>query len=255
MEKDQYYSIGVFSKKTGVSMRTLHYYDEIGLLKPEKHPGSGHRLYTERDEMALQKITCLKSLGYSLEQIRAIIKESSFDASLIETLQKQKHELERKQEEIGTALKAISRMIGLLKEEEEIDGAVFMSLINSIQTEKDQRLWIEQNMTKELADRLFDKPEEEMAALDQAFIQLAKEVKRLAGKPVDDPEVQEMADRHMKVSLQFVGADALSAFGSINEAETEKFVDQIPSPYTRQEEEWLERVFEYYMVHNEISFQ
>ena len=36
MEKDQYYSIGVFSKKTGVSVRTLHYYDEIGLLKPEK---------------------------------------------------------------------------------------------------------------------------------------------------------------------------------------------------------------------------
>lgn len=36
MKKDEYYSIGVFSEMTGTSIRTLHYYDEIGLLKPEK---------------------------------------------------------------------------------------------------------------------------------------------------------------------------------------------------------------------------
>ncbi|UOY87701.1 MerR family transcriptional regulator [Bacillus glycinifermentans] len=251
MEKDQYYTIGVFSEKTGTSIRTLHYYDEIGLLRPEKHPSSGHRLYTDQDEMTLHKITCFKFLGYRLEQIARLMSDSSFDISLIETLHNQKKELEGKKEHIETALKAVNRMIGLLEEEKEIDGAIFMSLINSIQTEKDQREWLEQNMPEGAADRLFNKPEEVMASLDKSFIQLAKQVKRLAGKPVDDPEVQEMADRHMKMSLQFVGEDVLAAFGSVDTAETEKFVNQIPSPYTKEEEEWLERVFEYYMLHNE----
>lgn len=177
--------------------------------------------------------------------------DSSFDVSLIETLRNQKKELEGKKEHIETVLKAISRMIGLLEEEKEIDGAIFMSLINIIQTEKDQREWLERNMPEGAADRLFNKPEEEMASLDKSFIQLAKQVKRLAGKPVDDPEVQEMANRHMKMSLQFVGEDVLAAFGSVDTAETEEFVNQIPSPYTKEEEEWLERVLEYYMLHND----
>lgn len=52
MKKDEYYSIGVFSEMTGTSIRTLHYYDEIGLLKPEKETGTGrpslHRQRCER---------------------------------------------------------------------------------------------------------------------------------------------------------------------------------------------------------------
>ncbi|GAB7388057.1 hypothetical protein BSNK01_18940 [Bacillaceae bacterium] len=55
MEKNRKYSIGEFSKMTRTSVRTLHYYDEIGLLKPAKHPSSGHRMYDDGDIMKLQK--------------------------------------------------------------------------------------------------------------------------------------------------------------------------------------------------------
>ncbi|MED1738606.1 MerR family transcriptional regulator [Bacillus swezeyi] len=255
MKKDEYYSIGVFSEMTGISIRTLHYYDEIGLLKPEKQPGSGRRLYTDRDAMDLQRMTCFKFLGYSLEQIRAFMNESRYDARLIEALQKQKRVLEEKKEHIETGLKAISRAIHLLEEEGEMDSSVFMSLMSSIQTEKEQRIWLEQQMSKSFADQLFNKPEEEMAKLDQAFIRLSKEVKRLKGKPVDDPEVQEMADRHMKASLEFVGEGVLSSLGQMETIESQQLANKFPSPYTKEEEEWLQQVFEYYMIHNDYCFE
>lgn len=56
MEKKEGYSIGEFSKRTGTSIRTLQYYDEIGLLKPEKNMSSGHRVYRGKDILTLKKI-------------------------------------------------------------------------------------------------------------------------------------------------------------------------------------------------------
>lgn len=69
MSNNRTYSIGEFSTRTGTSIRTLHYYDEIGLLKAEKHPRSGHRQYTAQDVLTLQKIVGFKFSGYNLEQI------------------------------------------------------------------------------------------------------------------------------------------------------------------------------------------
>lgn len=68
MKGKESFAIGEISAKSGISIRTLHYYDEIGLLKPEKHPISGHRIYKNQDIITLQKITSLKFLGYSLEK-------------------------------------------------------------------------------------------------------------------------------------------------------------------------------------------
>ncbi|MCY8342988.1 MerR family transcriptional regulator [Bacillus haynesii] len=250
MKKDEYYSIGVFSEMTGTSIRTLHYYDEIGLLKPEKQPGTGRRFYTDRDAKDLQKITCFKFLGYSLEQIRAFMKDACFDAGLIEALQEQKRVLEEKKEHIETGLKAIDRTIGLLEDEGEIDSSVFMSLLNSIQTEKEQRTWLEQQVSKSFADDVFGKSEEEMAKLDQEYVRLSKEAKRLMGKPVDDPEVQEMADRY--TSLEFVGEGVLSALGQMETIESQQLAEKLSSPFTNEEEAWLQQVFEYYMIHNDF---
>lgn len=56
----------------GSSIQTLHFYDEIELFQPEKHPNSGHRQYTNQDVLTEQKIVSLKFLGYSLNQIRKI---------------------------------------------------------------------------------------------------------------------------------------------------------------------------------------
>ena len=63
----------------GISVRTLHYYDEIGLLTPEKTTESGYRLYTDDDLEKLQQILFFKELGFPLKKIKEIINSPSFD--------------------------------------------------------------------------------------------------------------------------------------------------------------------------------
>lgn len=65
--------VGELAKRTGVSVRTLHHYDEIGLLSPSHRTEAGHRLYAEREIARFQQITSLRQLGFSLEEIRAFL--------------------------------------------------------------------------------------------------------------------------------------------------------------------------------------
>lgn len=71
------YSIGQLSKKTGITVRTLDYYDEVGLVVPSSATDGGHRLYSENDVLQLQQVLALKYMGFSLQQIKKILKESS----------------------------------------------------------------------------------------------------------------------------------------------------------------------------------
>src|SRR6478752_5506151 len=65
--------VGELAKRTGLSVRTLHYYDEIGLLHPLKHTESQHRLYGPAELERLQQIKSLRQLGFSLDEIRACL--------------------------------------------------------------------------------------------------------------------------------------------------------------------------------------
>src|SRR4051794_2075436 len=61
--------IGELAKAAGITVRSLHHYDHIGLLSPTTDHESGHRLYNQKDVERLQQIVSLKSLGLSLEDI------------------------------------------------------------------------------------------------------------------------------------------------------------------------------------------
>src|SRR5262245_7143392 len=61
--------VGELARRTGLTIRTLHHYDEIGLLKPSLHTESGHRLYTAADIARLQQVISLRQLGFSLEHV------------------------------------------------------------------------------------------------------------------------------------------------------------------------------------------
>jgi MerR family transcriptional regulator, thiopeptide resistance regulator len=65
--------VGEVAKATGVSVRTLHYYDEIGLLQPSTVTDSGHRVYGASELARLQQIKSMRQLGFSLGQIRACL--------------------------------------------------------------------------------------------------------------------------------------------------------------------------------------
>jgi DNA-binding transcriptional MerR regulator len=70
--------VGELARRTGLTIRTLHHYDEIGLLKPSLHSGSGHRLYTAADVARLQQVLSLRALGFSLEQVRECLDRGDF---------------------------------------------------------------------------------------------------------------------------------------------------------------------------------
>lgn len=73
------YTVQKLSKLAGISTRTLRYYDEIGLLSPLRYSSSGYRIYGRAEVDRLQQILFYRELGISLDNIKSIITESSFD--------------------------------------------------------------------------------------------------------------------------------------------------------------------------------
>src|SRR6516225_6560087 len=70
--------VGELARRTGLTIRTLHHYDEIGLLKPSLHTEAGHRLYTAGDVARLQQVLSLRQLGFALEDIKACLDRPGF---------------------------------------------------------------------------------------------------------------------------------------------------------------------------------
>ena len=70
--------VGELARRTGLTIRTLHHYDEIGLLRPSLHTEAGHRLYTADDVARLQQVVSLRQLGFSLEQVRDCLDRPGF---------------------------------------------------------------------------------------------------------------------------------------------------------------------------------
>src|SRR5215813_9345124 len=70
--------VGELARRTRLTIRTLHHYDEIGLLQPSLHTESGHRLYTAGDVARLQQVLSLRQLGFSLDEIRECLDRPGF---------------------------------------------------------------------------------------------------------------------------------------------------------------------------------
>ena len=81
------FSVSQVSKLAGVSVRTLHHYDQIGLLTPLRRQDNGYRCYAERHLVKLQQIMLYRQLDFSLEQIRDMMQAPDFDA--VSVLQQQ----------------------------------------------------------------------------------------------------------------------------------------------------------------------
>src|SRR5262245_33187006 len=70
--------VGELARRTGLTVRALHHYDEFGLLKPSLHTESGHRLYTAGDVARLQQVVSLRQLGFSLEEVANCLDRPGF---------------------------------------------------------------------------------------------------------------------------------------------------------------------------------
>ncbi|MBQ1257093.1 MAG: MerR family transcriptional regulator [Clostridia bacterium] len=102
------YTVHEVMKKTGVSIRALHHYDEIGLLKPARVTDAGYRLYDEEAILRLSEILFYKEIGFSLSEIKNILNSPDYDRK--EALNQQIRLLEIKLERAGQVLNLARKM-------------------------------------------------------------------------------------------------------------------------------------------------
>src|SRR5438552_18680098 len=97
---------------SGVTVRALHHYDELGLLTPSGRSGGGYRLYDDDDLLRLQQILIGRELGLSLEEIRRSLDDPSFDRR--RALVAQRAELEKRAQQAQAMLRAVDAAIALI---------------------------------------------------------------------------------------------------------------------------------------------
>ena len=101
--------ISEVAKLTGITVRTLHYYDEVGLLKPSEITEAGYRLYSREDLEILQQILFFRELDFPLSQIKEIMNNPNYDKE--EALKKQKELLIQQRQRIEGLIKLIEKRI------------------------------------------------------------------------------------------------------------------------------------------------
>lgn len=151
MTKDMY-TVKAFASLTGVTERTLHYYDRKGLLTPSSYTSNGHRLYSKDDIFKMQKILTLKYLGFTLKDIMDYLAKNSA-TDLHNTLSKQKQLLKKKRHEIDHIIQTISRVEQIIQEE-EVNSDLLLTIIHSIQNEKIQEQWLTNQLSEPVAEQV-----------------------------------------------------------------------------------------------------
>ena len=103
------YTVKQLAELAGVTNRTLHYYDEIGLLRPARYGDNGYRYYGEEAVFRLQQILFYRELGLSLGQIKTILDRPDFD--LLTALEAHKRALQEKAERIKRLIDTVDLTI------------------------------------------------------------------------------------------------------------------------------------------------
>src|SRR5580765_5230488 len=107
------YTVKKLSELSGVSVRTLHFYEEVHLLKPAYYGANGYRYYEEKELLQLQQILFFKELGFSLKQIQKVLGKSDFDQ--LTALHSHKREVMQQWEKLSELIKTIDKTINHLQ--------------------------------------------------------------------------------------------------------------------------------------------
>lgn len=102
-------TVGAVAELTNVTIRTLHHYDEIGLVRPERRTDAGYRLYDDRDLERLQTVLFYRELGFALEDISTLMRDPDFDRG--RALREQRKLLEGEAHRLGRMIQAIDDAI------------------------------------------------------------------------------------------------------------------------------------------------
>jgi len=136
------YSANKLAKMSGVSTRTLRYYDEIGLLKPMKVAPSGYRIYGQSEVDTLQQILLFRELGFPLESIKKLLSASGFDRE--KTFTSHLTELKTKRKRLDVLIQNVTKSISAMKGEILMtDIEKFEGFKQSLIDENEQKFGVE----------------------------------------------------------------------------------------------------------------
>lgn len=196
--------VGELARRTGVSVRTLHYYDEVGLLSPSDYTESGHRLYSQSDIVRLQQVVSLRQLGLSLDEIKGCLDGPGF--SPLQVIELHTQRLEKQialQKQLVEHLRAIASSLRLRK---EVSVEDFMQTIEEI-TSMNTEFTLEQMEKIKEQGRILG--EEHIHEVEREWPQLIAQVRDELdrGTPPTAPHVQQLAKRWMELVREFTGGD------------------------------------------------
>ncbi|WP_284141433.1 MerR family transcriptional regulator [Virgibacillus sp. LDC-1] len=201
---------------TGISVRTLHHYDDIGLLSPQKMPGSGYRLYETKDLEKLQQILFFRELDFPLRQIKEIMMSPLYDHE--EALRVQRKMLIDKRKRIDQMITTINQTIQCeegeieMTDKERFAGIDFRH--NPYEEEARQR-WgdtaVEQSKKK-----IASMGEEEQQEMAQAFDAIYKKLATVRDEPADSEKAQAYIEEWF-LYLNQLGSYSLEAFKGLGQ--------------------------------------
>lgn len=200
-----------FAKEAGVTVRTLHVYDELGLLPPAARTDAGYRLYGEAELERLEQILALRFVGFKLEQIKELLEGPKWP--LVVALRMQREIVAQQQRKLATAMQAIEHAESTLAADENADRwKMLRDVIEALKMENDYS-WT-QNYYNEAAQAKIEKlrnetPKEVVEQGERDWAALIADVEEAAsrGEEPSSEHAQSLAKRWRDLVGQFTKGD------------------------------------------------
>lgn len=199
-----------FARLTGVTVRALHHYDRLGLLKPSRYSQTGYRLYRESDVARLEQIVALKFIGFSLKQIKDILRHGAGD--LATTLRRQREAIEEKRQRLQQAVKAIQRAEYVIAAKGQPGWEVFTKIIEVINMQNNMdwtRKYYSEEAQREIEKRAVTIAPEVIEQGQRDWATLIKEVEAAVAAQEDpaSEKAQALAARWSELVRGFTGGN------------------------------------------------
>jgi DNA-binding transcriptional MerR regulator len=213
--------VGELSKLARVSIRTLHHYDELGLLRPSARTEGNYRLYSAGDIQRLHRILMFRELGLPLHDIRTVLDDP--DADELETLKLQRSLLQERARRNQAMLDALNTLLAAAEGEKIMTKEDLSKLFDGFdpaeyeQEAKDR--WGETDAYKQSSERVkrytkqdWEGIKAEMSAITAAYIGLMD-----AGTPPDSPEASAVVAQHHAHQCRWYYDSSPEMFANVSE--------------------------------------
>ena len=190
-------SVGEVSALAGVTVRTLHHYDEIGLLSPNARSEAGYRLYSYDDLARLQEILVWRALGFSLAEIQVMLDDAAYDR--VSALRRQRALVEQELERLGGLVHALDAALQATENgTRQKDTTMFDGFDPSEYEDEARERWGHTDAYRESARRTASYDQAEWASIKAEFEQLVSDFAELlqAGEAADSQGARAVAERH-----------------------------------------------------------